>query len=413
MQEINKKNLRNIFLVIAGGIVLYWLLHETDRVKMVVGYITGVLAPFLVGAVIAFILNVPMRSVENTLKAIKAPALRRLVALVIVLIITLLVLAMVFWLLIPQLVQAVETLIPEVIDLFTRLGVRVNDYLLENPEVMEWITANTDLEKIDWPGLVEKALSMVGNSVSTIMTKAFSALGSVFSAVVNMVIALVFALYCLFQKETLARQGRKLIYAFLPEHICDKIVSVLRLSNSTFSNFLSGQCLEVCILGSMFAIAMAIFRMPYIALVSVLVAITAFIPVVGAWIGCIVGAFVILVDNPVLALWFVVMFLVLQQIENNLIYPKVVGTSIGLSGMWVLLAVSIGNALLGVAGMFLMIPVASVVFTLIQQVTNRRLENKQVSPDKLVPQPPELRSHFKMKREKKKKKIAKQIKEKK
>ena len=162
----------------------------------------------------------------------------------------------------------------------------------------------------------------------------------------------------------------------------------------------------VCILGAMFAVGMAIFRMPYIPLVSVLVAVTAFIPVVGAWIGCVLGAFFIFVDNPMLAVWFVVLFLIIQQIEGNLIYPKVVGNSIGLPGMWVLVAVSVGGALLGVAGMFLMIPFVSVLYTLLREVTNQRLSERPVCAEKLMHQPPELRYRLKEKRQLTKEKIA-------
>ena len=240
---------------------------------------------------------------------------------------------------------------------------------------------------------------MAGDRLSGIFTSAFSAIGGFARGIVNFVIGFVFALYCLFSKETLARQGRKLLYAFLPEVWSDNTVRILRLTNSTFSNFLSGQCLEVCILGCLFAISMAIFRMPYIPLVSVLVAVTAFIPVVGAFVGCFFGAFFILVDNPIQAVGFVVMFLILQQIENNLIYPRVVGTSIGLPGMWVLLAVAIGGELMGIAGMFLMIPLASVLYTLTREIAQTNLQNRNIDATKLEPQPPELRSHFKEKRE--------------
>jgi predicted PurR-regulated permease PerM len=171
----------------------------------------------------------------------------------------------------------------------------------------------------------------------------------------------------------------------------------MRLTNSTFSNFLSGQCIEVVILGTMFAIAMSIFGMPYIPLISVLIAVTAFIPVVGAWVGCILGGFLIFVANPSQALWFVIMFIILQQIENNLIYPKVVGTSIGLSGMWVLVAVALGGQLMGVAGMFLMIPIVSVFYTLFQEHTHRRLQMRDIDSEKLNVQPPELSSKLKNK----------------
>lgn len=395
---LDKKNLRNVFLGVVSCIILYWALHDTDRVKGVLGVIAGVLSPFALGAGLAFILNVPMRAFEKGLSDLSNPGLRRGLAVLMTFVFLALILALVFWLLIPQIGATIESLIPQLMEFMDEAQIVVMNFLNDNPELLEWINANTDLTQLDWGALIQKAVSMVGDSVSTILSGAFSAIGSITGAVVNLVIGLVFALYCLFGKETLARQGRRLLYAFFPEHFCDETIRVMRLTNSTFSNFLSGQCVEVCILGSMFAISMAIFRMPYIPLVSVLVAVTAFIPIVGAFVGCIFGAFFIFVDDPLLAVGFVVMFLILQQIENNLIYPRVVGTSIGLPGMWVLVAVAIGGEFFGVAGMFLMIPMASVLYTLIREITHKRLDKLDIDPAKLDAQPPELRSHFKEQR---------------
>ncbi len=395
--QIDKKTLRNVFLGVISCILLYWLLHETDRVKSVFAVISGVLSPFALGASIAFILNVPMRGIEGLLKGIANQNLRRLIALLLTIICVLLVLTLVFLLLIPQLTDTIQSLLPKLYTFILSTESRLSKLLAENPEIMAWIANNTDIESLNWADLAQKAITIVSNSISTILSGTFAAVGSITGAMMDGFIAIVFSVYCLFQKETLARQGRKLLYAFLPENFADNTVRILRLTNNTFANFLSGQCIEVCILGCLFAIAMAIFRMPYIPLVSVLVAVTAFIPVVGAWAGCILGAFFILVANPLQAVWFIVMFLILQQIENNLIYPRVVGTSIGLSGMWVLVAVGVGGELMGVAGMFLMIPVTSVLYTLMQEVTNKKLSTKDVQPDKLIPQPPEIRSKFKKK----------------
>lgn len=394
MPEFNKKTFKNIFWIIAACIFLYWLLHETERVKNVVLFISGIFSPFAAGAAIAFIFNVPMRAIENLLKGIKHNTLRRAISIVLTFIAILLVVALVFWLLIPQLLQTIQALIPKLYDFFVSLEERFKIFLNDNPELLKWVTENTDFTNFDWASLAQRAISMIGNSVSTIVSGAFTAIGSVATAAVDAVIAIVFAIYCLFQKETLARQGRKLLYAFFSERFSDEVIRILRLTNTTFSNFLSGQCVEVCILGGLFAITMAIFRMPYIPLVSVLVAVTAFIPVVGAWTGCIFGAFLILVEDPMLALWFVIMFLILQQIENNMIYPRVVGTSIGLSGMWVLLAVAVGGELMGVAGMFLMIPAASVIYTLLREVTGKRLSCKNIVEEKLQEHPPELKPPF-------------------
>ena len=396
------KILRNVFLGVLGCILLYWLLHDTDRVRKLYHFILGILSPFIVGSVLAFIVNVPMRAIEGMLKGVKSDRLRRVLAVMITLILVALVIAGVCWLLIPQLIDTVQSLGPKLQSFFVKLEKNLQNALKDNPQLQAWLTENLNLGKLNWADLAQKAASVIGNSVSTILTGAFSAIGTVASGVMNAFIAVVFAVYGLFQKETLARQGRKLLYAFLPEKVSDEIVRILRLSNSTFSNFLSGQCLEVVILGSMFAVSMAIFRMPYIPLVSVLVAVTAFIPVVGAWVGCIFGAFLILVANPIQAVWFVLMFLILQQIENHLIYPRVVGTSIGLSGMWVLVAVSVGGSVMGVAGMFLMIPLVSVAYTLLSEITNKRLATRNIDADKLQAHPPELKSKFKEKRERKK-----------
>ena len=400
--HIEKKTLRNVFLGVGACILLYWILHETERVKSVVDFVSGILFPFAFGAAVAFVVNVPMRAIEGLLVKIKKTSLRRTLALLITMVAILLVLALVFWLLIPQVIDTVQSLWPKLKEFFTNVETSVSGFLSENPQLMQWVKENTGIERLNLAELVQKAISMIGSSVSTILAGTLSAIGSISGAMVNVVIGIVFAIYCLFQKETLARQGKKLLYAFLPEKFSDEVIRIMRLTNSTFSNFLSGQCVEVCILGCLFAVAMAIFRMPYIPLVSVLVAVTAFIPVVGAWVGCILGAFFILVANPLQAVWFVIMFFVLQQIENNLIYPRVVGTSIGLSGMWVLVAVAVGGELMGVAGMFLMIPIASVLYTLLQEVTNKRLKNKEIDVTKLDARPVEIKSKLlKPKKEKK------------
>ena len=399
--HIEKKTLRNVFIGVIACIVVYWLLNASAQVKSVVNIIKGIVSPFVLGAGLAFVLNVPMRSIEGWLKGIKHANARRLLAMLLTFLGLLLIITLVFLLLIPQLSSTVQSLLPKLTAFLNNVETKGREFLQQNPQVMQWLFDNTDLENLNWAELAQKGLSMVGESVSTIFSSAISAIGSVTGALINLVIGVVFSIYCLFQKETLARQGRKLLYAFLPEKFCDQTVRILRLTNSTFSNFLAGQCVEVCILGTLFAISMAIFRMPYIPLVSVLVAVTAFIPMVGAWVGCIFGAFLILVANPLQAVWFVIMFVVLQQIENNLIYPRVVGTSIGLSGMWVLVAVAIGGELMGVAGMFLMIPVASVLQTLLRETTNQKLGMKEIAKEKLEPQPPDLISRIKAKRKKK------------
>lgn len=411
--KFDKKTLRNIALWGLLFIAVYWVLHDAERVSSVFDEVGGLFAPFVVGAVLAFIFNVPMRSFERLLKGIKKNGLRRAIAVVLTLLCVAIVLAGVIMLLVPQLIITVESVEPKIVEFVGKVVTQIEAFLIENPDIQDWIIETFNLASFDLGAMAEKFIDMLGSGINTLFPQAVSAIGSLASGLFSAFVSVAFAIYALFQKETLARQGRKILYAVLPEKASDYIVRVLRLSNSTFSNFLSGQCVEVCILGTMFAITMTIFGMPYIPLISVLIAVTAFIPVVGAWVGCIVGAFLILMANPLQAVWFVIMFVILQMLENNLIYPRVVGTSVGLSGMWVLVAITVGGEISGIAGMFLMIPLVSVVYTLFREWVNGRVAKLEIAPEKLEPQPPELFSHFKEKRKKTKEKIAKKKEEKK
>ena len=384
--ELNKKTWKNVFLVAAGCIVLYWLLHETDRVSSVWRMVTGLFAPFVAGAAIAFILNVPMRAIEKLLKKVEKPNVRRALAILLTLLAVLLVLTGVVYLVIPQVVATVETLISEIPGFITRVANWGRQWLEDNPELLAWLVENTEFDSINWTSLLQQVFAEIGNRLSSIMDRLSSVVDQAFSAVVafgdgvfNAVMSLVFALYCLSRKEILARQGRRILYAVFPEKFCDEAVRILRMTNSTFSNFISGQCLEAVILGVMFVISMSIFGMPYMPLVSVIIMITALVPIVGAFVGCALGAFFILVDDPIMAFWFVIMFLVLQQIEGNLIYPKVVGNSVGLPSIWVLLAVTVGGSAMGVMGMILFIPGFSVIYKLLARWTDRRLKEKKIS----------------------------------
>lgn len=392
--KIEKKTIWRIFLCVLGCIAFYWLLHETDRVKAVWKVITNIFSPFVLGGVLAFILNVPLRAIENWIKFIKSDRVRRILAITLTMAVIALVIVGVVMLIVPQIEETLALLISQLPGFFDRTYTAVMELLKELPE---WVTANIDLEKLDWSDLINKAAAWFGNSISTIFSGAVVAVTGVFGVAFNTIIAIVFAFYCLARKETLARQGRKVIYAIAKEHVADEVVRVLRMTNSAFSNFLTGQCIEAVILGLLFVPAMAIAKMPYIPLICVLIAVTALVPLVGAFVGCILGAFFILVSNPMQAVVFVIMFLAIQQFEGNVIYPRVVGGSIGLPGMWVLLAVAVGGGLMGVVGMFLMVPIASVIYTLLRENTQKKLDKRIIDPDKLKEHPPELQSHFKLK----------------
>ena len=410
--EINKKTLRSIFLGVAACIVLYWLLHETERIKAVWLAVSNVLSPFITGAAIAFVLNVPMRALERPLKKIKKQGLRRAISIVMTLLAVALVLTGVVYLLVPQLIITIESLIDTIPGFFNKVQAYVTNFLNNNPELLAWLQANTDIENFDWQSVIEKVVAVLSNGVTTVVDMIRNTIVGLSAGIFNAVLSVVFALYCLSRKEILARQGRMLVYSVLPEKSGDEVVRILRMTNSSFSNFISGQCLEALILGALFAVAMLIFNMPYVPLISVIIAVTALVPIVGAFVGCIVGAFFILMVDPQLAFWFVIMFLVLQQLENNLIYPRVVGSSIGLPGMWVLLAVTIGGELMGVGGMLVMIPLVSVLYTLAREFTNKRLAERNIPAHKLMEQPLEIKNQFDRRKEQKKKLELQKMKEK-
>ncbi|MBQ8038417.1 MAG: AI-2E family transporter, partial [Lachnospiraceae bacterium] len=242
----------------------------------------------------------------------------------------------------------------------------------------EWKDAFAALEEIsiDWSSVISYVTNFLKEGLGNLLSSTVVFAGSVAGALFDGVIAIVFAIYILSGKEKLGRQVKKLLYAYLPERGYNKTLKVLALCNHNFAKFISGQCLEAIILGTLFVICMTIFRMPYAVLVGVLIAFTALIPIVGAFIGCAVGAFLILMISPIKALIFIIMFLVLQQLEGNLIYPRVVGNSVGLPAIWVLVAVSIGGSMFGVVGMLVFIPLMSTVYALLKENVAVRNQKK-------------------------------------
>ena len=375
--EWNKQNIKGLLLVVCGGVAFYCALQDLDVVWGAVRGLLGILAPFLLGGALAFVLNVPMRAIERHLlqNSRRGAKLRRPLALA----------SLVIG---PGIADAVMSIIREIPAAFDRLQKQLNG-LAESlaaylPMIQEWLAG----VNIDWESLSRRVLEYAQALGSGIVSSGGGFIGGVVSGVSTFVIGLIFSFYILLQKEKLSRHGRQVIYGLLPLRQADRTLEILRLASRTFSSFLSGQCLEACILGTLFAVAMTIFRMPYALLVGVLIALTALIPIVGAFIGCAVGALLIAIDDPWKALWFIVLFLVLQQIEGNLIYPHVVGSSVGLPSIWVLAAVTLGGSLMGITGMLFFIPLCSVLYALFRSYVKERLAKKGVPPEKWRDPPP-------------------------
>ena len=368
---LDKKTFRQLALLIAGGVALYALLQHFSAVVDALLFVWRLFFPFFLGACFAFVLNVPMRALEKRLFAKAPPRLRRfrrVLSLLLALLLILAVLVLLVLLIAPEMDRSIEILLGGLPGFAKRAAARAAALADRFPEAGELLAQFN----IDWQSVVTSALNTFKEMGQSLFSSTVGAAGSLVSGVVSFVVAFVFCLYILLQKEKLMRQSKMLLYALLPEKRVEPLLDILRLSDRTFSRFLSGQCVEALILGLMFLVAMTVFRFPYAVMVGALVAFTALIP--------LVGAFLILIVDPARALWFVVLFLVLQQIEGNLIYPHVVGSSIGLPSIWVLVAVTVGGSLMGIAGMLIFIPLCSVGYVLLRGWCYKRLKRKKIPP---------------------------------
>ncbi len=371
------KKIRGLILFTIFVLVALW---NYELVIDGILFVWGVISPFVLGAVIAFIVNIPMRFFEVKLfdkaKARKkkwAEKLARPLSLILALLVIIGIIATVVLIVIPQLGNTILNLGKTVQDFIPKAQEWAIKTFEDNQEIAKWI-ADIDFK---WDELLSQGLDFLRNGASSVLGSTFEAAMSIISGVATFFIAVVFACYVLVQKEKLGEQVKKLMRAFMPEDWNNILLALGSVVNKSFTNFFTGQCLEAVILGLMFLIVMVILQLPYALLISVLIAFTALIPIFGAFIGCGVGALLIFMISPTKALIFIIVFLVLQQIEGNFIYPHVVGNSVGLPSIWVLVAVSVGGSLMGLAGMLIFIPITAVVYTMLRGIVNRRLGLKE------------------------------------
>ena len=301
----------------------------------------------------------------------------RIISLIITILLVVGIILLVVFVVFPKLGSTFISLGKSIQEFLINIQIWLEDLFENNKEILKSI----ENIKIDWHKIFDSVISFFKIGAGSVLGSTVMVAKSIVSGLTTFAIAFVFAIYILLQKEKLTVQFKKVLYAYLKTDFADKVLSVCSLTYKTFSNFLTGQCVEAVILGTMFVIAMSIFRMPYALLVGILISFTALIPIFGAFIGLFVGAFLILVESPVQALFFVILFLVLQQLEGNLIYPKVVGNSVGLPSIWVLAAVSIGGSLMGIVGMLIFIPIVSVIYALFRGHVYDRLDRKGIYMD--------------------------------
>ena len=377
LSNLSIKKIRELIVFTALLVVALW---KFDVVLDVLKTIGQIIFPFILGGAIVFVLNVPMsflekKIFENVKKENKAARkLARPVSLLLTIVLVVGVIALVMIGVIPQLTKTMGSLMINITDFIPQIKIWIRDFFHDNREIMnlvDQVQFNPD-QAIRW------GISLLGNGAGNMMNTTVSAVGSVVSGLATFFIAFSFACYVLLQKEKLHVQVRKVLFAFLPKQKADAFLKVCSLTYRTFANFLTGQCLEAVILGCMFVVTLSILRMPYALLIGVLIAFTALIPIFGAFIGCAVGSFLIFMVSPKQAIIFIIVFLVLQQIEGNLIYPHVVGESVGLPSIWVLAAVTIGGNLMGIVGMLVFIPLLSVVYTIFRKVVYQRLKKRHI-----------------------------------
>lgn len=378
--DLNKKSMKKIRELIVFTAILVVALWKFDTVLEGAKNIWGILFPFVLGGAIAFVINVPMSFLEKKIFGKTKDGnkmgekLARPISLLLTIILAVGVIALVMFGVIPQLTRTMGSLMISIANFVPQMQNWIREFSHNNQDIMKLVNQvqfNQD-QAIKW------GISILGSGAGNMMNTTMSAVGSIVSGFATFFIAFSFACYILFQKEKLYVQIRKVFFAFIPKQKAEAFLKICSLTYRTFANFLTGQCVEAVILGSMFVVTLSILKMPYALLIGTLIAFTALIPIFGAFIGCAVGCFLIFMVSPKQAILFIIVFLILQQIEGNLIYPHVVGGSVGLPSIWVLAAVTIGGNLMGIVGMLIFIPLVSVLYTIFREFVYLRLKEKNI-----------------------------------
>lgn len=378
--DLNKKSMKKIRELIVFTAILVVALWKFDTVLEGAKNIWGILFPFVFGGAIAFVINVPMSFLEKKIFGKTKDGnkvgekLARPISLLLTIILAVGVIALVMFGVIPQLTRTIASLMISIANFIPQMQDWIREFSHNNQDIMKLVNQvqfNPD-QAIKW------GISILGSGAGNMMNTTMSAVSSIVSGFATFFIAFSFACYILFQKEKLHVQIRKVFFAFISKQKAEAFLKICSLTYQTFANFLTGQCVEAVILGSMFVVTLSILKMPYALLIGTLIAFTALIPIFGAFIGCAVGCFLIFMVSPKQAILFIIVFLILQQIEGNLIYPHVVGGSVGLPSIWVLAAVTIGGNLMGIVGMLIFIPLVSVLYTIFREFVYLRLKEKNI-----------------------------------
>ena len=383
MKFIRDEKTKNYFLLITYAIVLAYVFLNLDTVWNVVVTIIDLIKPFIIGICIAFVLNIPMKFFEEKVvgKLTKEKSkLKRPLSLIITIVVLVGLIIGLMTFVIPQLAESCSTLVknvPEYVDSLEKfMNKNINSKELLSSDVIEEV-----YNKILSMG--QNIIKIIGQVAGTIVSHALDITVGVTSTIINIVMAFIVSIYILLSKEKLSNQIKKILYAYMKKENVIKFLKVSKIANIKFTNFVRSQVIEACILGVLCFIGMTICSMPYALLISTIIGVTALVPIFGAFVGAILSAFIVLMVSPIKVILFAVIFVVIQQIEGNLIYPFVVGNSIGLSALWVLFAITVGGNAFGVVGMLIGVPLFGVLYTLISITTNKRLEKRNINIEEI------------------------------
>lgn len=382
--EHNKRNMKKLMQLIAFTVLLLVGMFNLDVIIKTFKWLFNILLPFIIGCGIAFILSIPMKLFEEkvfrkdkTENKILNKIRRPLSILLSILCVIGLILIVVL-LIAPEFGKTLFKLFDTIPQFFDNVEKWVNGLEEKYPEIAKYLSEY----ELDWDKIGEKVLGITQTVAGGIFSSTFTVIGAIVSTVTNFLIGFVFAIYLLANKEKLSVQCKKILYSYLPIKRADRIIAIAKLSNTSFANFISGQCVEAVIEGCLFFLVLTIFHFDYAILIGVLATFMALIPIFGAFITCALGFVLLFMISPVQALWFIVIDLTIQQVESNLIYPYVVGGSIGLPSLWVLFAVTVGGNLMGVVGMLIFIPLFSVCYVLLREFVNQRLQLRRIPEEK-------------------------------
>ena len=365
------KNTQGFFGLVAIGVLLYLGVSNISYILKAFSYLVSVIFPFIIGGCMAFIINVPMRFFETKLFS-KVKKGKRALSLILAVVCIISVLALISFLILPELANTLYSLASSIPGFVNEIKEFLQN-VSNNPLFTKQNLMKIDL---DWNKISTELMGFFQSGASNILGSTVSVISSAVQTVVTFLLGIVFAVNALLKKEKLVLQTKKLLYSYLKEAYADRIIYIGNMCNLAFSSFLSGQCTEAVILGTIIFICMNILGLPYAMLIAMFIGVTSLIPILGGFIGSTLGAVLIFMVSPFKMVIFVIMFVVVQQIEGNLIYPHVVGNSVGLPAIWVLVAVTVGGNLAGVAGMFISIPACSVIYALLRDAANERLRKK-------------------------------------